>query len=377
MKILHTVHRYFPDTGGSEEVVRQLSEFMSSKGHDVTVATSYSAERNTELMNGVRIAGFRCSGNLVEGIRGEGSAYVDFVRNGNFDIIMNYSAHIWTTDLLFPLLEDLPAKKVLVPLNYYPKSLPSYEGYFRQLPGFLRRYDRIVYLSEAGEDKMFGDAAGLTNGIVIPNGVDIGEFDRASKGSFREKYGIGRKLILLNVSNHSDLKNHAFFWNAARRFRGEEVAAVLIGNPFHTFPLKWASQCYPRCRWEGIWGNALVLEGVPRKEVVEAFVDADIFVFGSKAETFPLVMLESFAARTFFVTRDVGNVREFQHIASIIDTEDEAVERINEFRSEPESFRSRIEHAYRHVADNLSWSSVGARYELLYAELLKRGVVNG
>ncbi|MBI5471065.1 MAG: alpha-L-glycero-D-manno-heptose alpha-1,3-glucosyltransferase, partial [Ignavibacteriae bacterium] len=52
MKILHTVQRYAPDTGGSEEVVKQLSEYLVSFGHEVTVATGKSARRNFSVLNG-------------------------------------------------------------------------------------------------------------------------------------------------------------------------------------------------------------------------------------------------------------------------------------------------------------------------------------
>ena len=40
MKILHTVEYYAPSVGGAQEVVRQISERMVQRGHQVTVATT-------------------------------------------------------------------------------------------------------------------------------------------------------------------------------------------------------------------------------------------------------------------------------------------------------------------------------------------------
>ena len=45
MKILHTVESYLPARHGMSEVVRQVSERLVAKGHEVTVATSTPSAR--------------------------------------------------------------------------------------------------------------------------------------------------------------------------------------------------------------------------------------------------------------------------------------------------------------------------------------------
>jgi glycosyltransferase involved in cell wall biosynthesis len=49
---------------------------------------------------------------------------------------------------------------------------------------------------------------------------------------------------------------------------------------------------------------------LPRDDVVSAFLEADLFVFASKVEYSPLVLFESAAAGTPFLTVPVGNSRE-------------------------------------------------------------------
>ncbi|MDD1679163.1 MAG: glycosyltransferase family 4 protein, partial [Methanomicrobiales archaeon] len=249
MKILHTVQRYAPDTGGSEEVVRQLSERLVSSGHDVTVATGTSDARDYTELNGVKIVQFACSGNAVEGLRGDIDAYRGFIRNERFDVMMNYAAQIWSTDLAFDLLPELNVKRVLVPCGYSRLRDPLFASYFEKMPDTLRLYDRVVYLSENYIDKEFGDAHGLQNGVVIPNGADTREFLGAPRGTFRSRHGIGDRLLLLNVSNHSRLKNHAFFWNVVSGLDAGGVCAVLVANAYTRGPAKWLKECYASCRF--------------------------------------------------------------------------------------------------------------------------------
>ena len=69
MKILHTVESYLPRRHGMQEVVTQLSERLARMGHEVIVATSYDPDRRDDVINGVRIADFKVSGNLVRGLK--------------------------------------------------------------------------------------------------------------------------------------------------------------------------------------------------------------------------------------------------------------------------------------------------------------------
>src|SRR6185369_6972995 len=75
MKILHTVEFYSPSVGGAQEVVRQVSEQLASRGHHVTVATTNMPARRSGMTNGVHIEAFDISGNAVRGFKGETHRY--------------------------------------------------------------------------------------------------------------------------------------------------------------------------------------------------------------------------------------------------------------------------------------------------------------
>ena len=87
MKILHTVESYYPSQGGTQEVVKQLSERLVKLGHQVTVATSPSPLRKRQLINSVKIVEFSITGDFVKGYRGEVDKYEQFIVNSNFDIV--------------------------------------------------------------------------------------------------------------------------------------------------------------------------------------------------------------------------------------------------------------------------------------------------
>jgi glycogen synthase len=58
LNILHTTEFYPPSLGGSQEVVRQLSDRLAARGHHVTVATSTMPKRPWTELNGVTIKEF-------------------------------------------------------------------------------------------------------------------------------------------------------------------------------------------------------------------------------------------------------------------------------------------------------------------------------
>jgi glycogen synthase len=70
MKILHLVESYLPARNGMQEVVTQLSTRLVEKGHQVTVVTSYD-EEIFEIIDGVRVMGFKINGNYSLGVKGE------------------------------------------------------------------------------------------------------------------------------------------------------------------------------------------------------------------------------------------------------------------------------------------------------------------
>ncbi len=371
MKLLFTVEFYEPSKGGAQEVVRQLSERLARRGHAVTVATSSDPRRKEHVLNGVVVRGFDVRGNGVKGIRGAGEEYLRFIRESDFDVMLNYAAQTWTTDLVLPELGRMRLKKILAPLGYSRLHHRRYHDYFRHLPRCLADYDRLVYTSARYQDKLFGDAHGLeSKAVIIPNGASREEFEQVSVG-FKRRYGIETPYLFLTVSNHYLEKGHLFVLKAFRRFQRKDCTLVVIGERPHRHG--WYS-CYPLCKMnERLDGRVMLLSGVSRGDVVAAYHEADLFLFGSKVECAPLVMYESFASQTPFVTTAVGNVRDHEAHVRVVQTPEHMRSEMEEFTRDPERHRVLARQAHQVFLEHHSWERIAEMYERLFLGLVTDG----
>ena len=142
MRLLLCCEFYYPSRGGVQEVMRQIAERMVVAGHDVTVATSYLPERNVISYNGVAIRDFKIAGNAVHGMVGAVEQYRQFVRDFDGDAILIKAAQQWTFDALWPVLDQISARKVFIPCGFSGLHEPAYHRYFCQLPEVLAKFDQ-------------------------------------------------------------------------------------------------------------------------------------------------------------------------------------------------------------------------------------------
>jgi glycosyltransferase involved in cell wall biosynthesis len=386
MKILHTVEFYKPSTGGAQEVVRQISEALVKRGHEVTVATTRLPNRRESQSSGVRIESFSISGNAVRGCTGETERYAEFLRSCRFDVMMNYAAQQWATDLVYPILPEISCRKVIAPCGFSGLFDPAYESYFQQLPQALRKYDQLIFHSERGRDVEFVRKHALANCTLIPNGASAEEFADADS-NFREKFDIPREQpLLLTVGSHTGAKGHAVVMEAFRRARIGPATLVIIGNTLGS------PGCLPRCRLQAqfvklasLGGKRVLLLDPPRPDVVAAYQAADLFVFGSNIECSPIVLFEASASKTPFLSTACGNAAEIAEWtggglivatrsardASVFtdpNTMARAIEDLVMDKTRLDTLRS---SGYKAWKDRFSWEKIAGQYEQLYSRLLE------
>lgn len=361
MKLLFCCAEYWPSVGGVQEVIRQIAEQMVKAGHDVTVATSAHPARADKFHNGVRIQEFRVEGNLAVGMYGEIDRYRSFVKNFDGDAVLIKAAQQWSFDALWPVLDGITLRKVFVPCGFSGLYEPIYADYFGKMPEILRKFDHLIFYSEKYRDIDFARAHGILNYSIVPNGASGPEFDRVADGRLRAKLGVPRDdFLFLTVGSPIEGKGHKEVGEAFAQMDAgsRNVTLILNGRPsvspprplsailgFLVRPRVWrkALEFLLREDWPAFWGRLFprrpsVLESemhldetvgkpeerpagtkrvfhldLPRDEVVSAFLEADLFVFASKVEYSPLVLFESAAAGTPFVTVPVGNSREIVH----------------------------------------------------------------
>lgn len=350
MKILFCVEFYFPSIGGAQEVVRQLAERMAGKGHDVSVATTKIFTRTSLRHHGVKIVEFDVSGNLVRGIHGDVVGYQSFLANQDFDLVFFYAAQQWTFDASWEVLDRIPGKKVLVPCGYSGLYDQAYKDYFSELGDVLAKMDAVVYHARDYRDLKFADSLGLTNSVVIPNGADLEEFERPKGSDLRSKLSAkDSAFVILTVGTITGMKGHLELAQAyaEANFGDRDTVLILNGNRpsssgerasifsrfvalirgyglIYTFrhTVKMGLMALGIPVGSGITierlvadinrqkGKSVVVVDLPRPDLLQAYLQADLFVFASNIEYSPLVLFEAAAAGLPFLTVPVGNTHE-------------------------------------------------------------------
>jgi L-malate glycosyltransferase len=388
MKILHTAGGYFPSVGGVQEVVKQVSEHLVKLGHDVTVVAIKSDERSGSCINGVHIVEFDIRGNYFDGYSGETEPYQTFLKTSDFDIITNFAAQHWATDLMLPLLDKIKAKKVFVPTGFSGLSLPRYRDYYEKMKDWMKHYDMNIFLSESYQDYAFARKAGIKNFIVIPNGASAEEFLSPDETDIRKDLKIPEdQFLILHVGSHTGLKGHAEAISIFKRAHLDHTTFIIVGNVISRF-------CYGSCKLRELLfrlnpqnrfrGRQLQVRILSRKQTLALYKTADLFLFPSRIECSPIVLFECMASRTPFLTTDVGNAKEIIEwskggdlLPTIKDKRGysradigQSVPLLENVYHDPERRAAMREAGFKKWQEQFSWEKIAKRYEEVYVKLL-------
>jgi glycosyltransferase involved in cell wall biosynthesis len=388
MKILHTVEFYHPSVGGMQEVVKQLSERLVKLGHDVTVATTKLPARMEQSVNGVKIVEFAVSGNLVRGLAGDVESYRNFLLRSDFDVITNFAAQQWATDVMITMLDRIRAKKVFVPTGFSGLYDNKYRGYFEQMSAWMKQYDMNVFLSDDYRDINFARDHGVEKRMLIPNGASEDEFLPEADMDIRSRLGIPEDhFLVLLAGSHTGLKGHREAFRIFGKARIKNATMLMVANDFgHGCGRECAVREFVFKTWPGHRsdGKRVIVTGLTRSETVAAYKAADLFLFPSNIECSPLVLFESMASRTPFLTTDVGNAAEIVKWSGdgmVLPTcakrggYSEAVAsgsaRILEELYHNLAMRtSMMERGFHAWQERFTWGKIAGEYEALYRSLI-------
>jgi glycosyltransferase involved in cell wall biosynthesis len=304
LRVLATVERYAPAIGGAERVVQRVAEGLAARGHELHVLTGGEAQQ-TELA-GVIVHRLPITGNETRGIRGDRSAVVRVIAELEPDVIFNYAAQSWATDCCFELLahEHRP-RMVLAPCGFSGLGKRRYRQYFDAMPERLRSYDALILHSTVYQDWQFASSAGVERIFVVPNGAD------APNAAAAPLPRVPGHSLAVTVGSHVITKGHAQFARAVRSLGRRRALAGLIVAPPRS-GLDALRGCQLTCAARSRLGDLQILDGSAPGAVAGAIAGADLFLFTSRVECAPLVILEAMAASTPWVSYDVGNVSELQ-----------------------------------------------------------------
>jgi glycosyltransferase involved in cell wall biosynthesis len=360
LRILATVERYAPAIGGAERVVQRVAEGLAARGHEVHVLTG--GPREDVQLGGVQVHRLPVSGNEVRGIQGDGASVLDLIARIDPDVLFNYAAQTWATDCCLPLLEcEERPRMVMAPCGFSGLGKRSYRAYFAAMPERLRRYDALILHSTVYQDWRFAADSGAEPRFVVPNGADAPPADAAQRS------GPPPGASAVTVGSHVVSKGHAEFARAIRVLaRDRPLTGTIVAPPRRGLDAVRGCQltCQARARLQPLE----IVEGTDPGAVARAIAAADLFLFTSRVECAPLVILEAMAAGTPWVSYDVGNVSELPGgvvAGSFRELVDGAREVLHGCRPE-------LGPAGRQAWEaNHRWEKIVPRYESVFTEVLE------
>lgn len=333
MRVLLAAESYPPARDGVAEQTRRIAEELSRLGDTVGIATGHPDRQQAD--GPIREYRFAVHGQAATGLHGDVAGYQRLLTEHDAEVFAVLCAQQWTADAAFPVLPRMRAKRVFVPVGLSGLHHPTYRNYYRDLPQHLRQFDAHILLSSSYQDATFLRQHGIGPTFVIPNGASLEEFSLPRADGWRERHGITTRHLIVLVGNHTNWKGHVEAMRILERSGILDATLLIIGRATDDHPgLRHALRhlirhriwnrhgpgCRHLCqawseritasRWAKDRHVAVRLAELPRPDVVQALMHADLMLFPSNIECSPIVLFEAAAAGLPFLTTDVGNARE-------------------------------------------------------------------
>lgn len=302
MKLLFTVHRFYPDVGGSEEAVKQLALGMAKRGHEVHVVTSTPVTQgNTNFHQKLNIHRFNVHNGMVEYAKamlyiGDVKNYIKCVENIKPDVTIVFGQRIWSSDCLYRILDKLHPS-IFIPSGVYCYSLFDRVHIRLWLSWFLKQFDSVLALTSKEEKqikKLSGvEAKRISWGIELPK--------EGGFLNFKEKYGVDKKMLFY-VGGYYDNKRVHKLVEMMRYVDGAKL--VCVGN--NTKEKYNKGYCEKLAKNLGVTNKIIFLERIPQSDVLSGYRSSDLFLLASDFEGFGIVFLESISFNKPFVSTDCG-----------------------------------------------------------------------
>jgi glycosyltransferase involved in cell wall biosynthesis len=343
VRILLTSPAYPPSISGLANAVQMQARLLIELGHEVDIATGgdvTGSRIDPELK--VKIFQFNVSGekSILHPIKGDDNEYKKFLLNSKYDFVIFNAWQIWSTDIAIGILHSIPGKKILyshgISTNVFFKNdliasiirYTLWRPYWWGIKNTMRNFDGIIFLSENGIDSRFDDIEIAKKlGIkysVIPNPISY----RTQEFLLGKKAAIANRRSIISVGSYFWTKGHDF---VLRAYAGSEfknrIPLKIFGQKFNSYTDKLRSLSASI----GIDENMVSFhDGVSENLLLEAYLEASLFIGGSITECQPLVLLDAMATGLPFIARSTGCIP-FMGGGVVVNSEFECAQSMNYF----------------------------------------------
>ncbi|GAB7013708.1 glycosyltransferase family 4 protein [Halolamina salina] len=352
MKILQVTPRYPPRTGGVETHVKEISERLVERDHEVVVHTADLGQdvEGWELRNGVEVhrhpgfspgSAFHIAPEIVSAVR---RSNADVVHAHNYHSLPVFFAALGVTDERFVVTTHYHGESAS---GFRDRLLSVYEPFGKWA---VRQADEVIAVSEWERDRLQEDFG--VDATVIPNGVEVERFASTEPEVHDRPY-------LLTVGRLEEYKGVQHVIRAMPEL--EEYDLLVAGSGSYRRELeRIASEV-------GVDDRVEFLGYVDDDRLPGLYAGADVYVTLSEFEAYGMTVAEALAAGTPCVVRESGALVNWSEIGECLsvsttdrDTVADAVRRISGATSD----RSRVS----------GWDEVTEQVETQYSRALTRSL---
>jgi glycosyltransferase involved in cell wall biosynthesis len=389
MKIAHLTYSFFPNIGGAQVVIHNLALQQLKKNHKVYIISYENVGRYRrwvpyQTLQIPRFISLSRSGSSFH------HKFIFYLLIGYWKFIYHFDVlHIHHAMFFYGMnqLKWLGAKIIFTSHGSDIKVIPEI-GYGNRLnPGFnamisksLRKADACVAINASINKEMLSLKVAESNLFQIKNGVDMNRISNLiiNKALIREKYHLdAEKFNIITIGRNHPVKgfelipgiiaqliknNHSFRWYLIGK-GNQKIVEMAESNGISEFLIVMDT-------FEGDKSGAHDLN-IPSNDLIMLLKSADCFVFPTRSEGCPLVLLEAMACKIPIVSTEADGVTDLithreTGLLAKIDNIPAISECIMEIMND-ELLREKIRAtAYNYILVNHTWEYISDQYLKIY-----------
>ena len=323
MKIVHAVQAIASSFGGVQTALRGLSRAQAAAGHNVTIVTTNAGSTDEYLVGTGRspvdhdgVRKFVSSAILRSILLSPG-----FARDYRREVETVDIVHVHGLYRFPPTYAAYYARKHEIPYVIQPHGSLDPYLYDKSTAGnvWLKRiYERCldlpnlhsagaIHFTTVDEERRAGFLKLRAPSFVIPNGLDWSKFKNLpERGRLRAQLEIGKDPLVLYLGRISFVKGLDLLIPAfdilCHRFPGARLVIAGPDNEGYGQNVKGLIQ------ERGIAHAVHIIGHLDDADVIQAYVDADIFALPSHTENFGMSVVEAMACHLPVVISDQVNI---------------------------------------------------------------------
>jgi len=381
MKIVHTLLRYPPASGGVEDYTKELVERLRNEGDDVLVETTnlkihhppvvldptpidppYIHRHSARTFDSV---GYPIPENLK-----------DELSTMEMDILHAHAFWYAPADIAARVAQKRNIPFVLNPYYYNTDNRRSMKWQlYRILYGksTVAAADAIVVISPFEHEMLKKDGFMLERVELIPPGIDTEVFEKKYSNPF-PTWGVKEKNILLFAGRIAKAKGVDLLIDSFVKIfkKHPDTRLVIIGEDFG-----FKKTCQEQAKKLGIENNITWTGKSSREELIGAYQNASVFVFPSRFEAFGIVLLEAGASGCPIVATNgsaIPYIVKPEKTGLLFKPEDSAelAQKVEYLLTNPNFAKELAEKARCRAHTEFAWSQSVAKLRQLYEDLLKK-----